>query len=77
MVGTPAWCALDDDDPAKLAALLDAAQHHALRVEIAQEARADASKVIEAAEDWPTISRKVKAHNNFQAAHPWAKRVTA
>jgi hypothetical protein len=31
--GTPEWCALPDGDPAKIAALCDAAQHHALRIE--------------------------------------------
>jgi hypothetical protein len=33
MAGSVAWCALADDHPAKWAALLDAAQHWALRVE--------------------------------------------
>ncbi len=33
MAGTPEWCALPDYDPAKTAALLDAARHWALRVE--------------------------------------------
>ena len=36
--GTPQWCALPDDDPAKLAALYDAARHWALRVETCQQA---------------------------------------
>ena len=40
MVGTPGWCALADDDERKLAALFDAARHHALRLELNQEARA-------------------------------------
>jgi len=30
-VGTPEWCALGDDDPVKLASLLDAAQQWARR----------------------------------------------
>lgn len=77
MVGTPAWCALDDDDPAKLAALLDAAQHHALRVETAQEARCAASQAISAAEDWDEVSRRNYVYECFIAANPWAKRVTA
>jgi hypothetical protein len=49
MVGTPEWCALADGDPVKLAALLDAAQHHALRLELNQESRAEASHAISAA----------------------------
>jgi hypothetical protein len=32
MAGTPEWCALPDG-PVKLAALYDAARHHALRVD--------------------------------------------
>ena len=35
MAGTPAWCELADGDRRKWAALLDFAQHHALRVETA------------------------------------------
>src|SRR5690625_7230836 len=34
--GTPAWVELADDDRRKWAGLLDFAQHHALRVEVAQ-----------------------------------------
>lgn len=56
MVGTPAWCALPDDDPRKLAALCDAAQHWALRVETCQQARAEASHEISASADWSTIA---------------------
>jgi hypothetical protein len=59
IVGTPAWCALPDDDPAKLAALLDAAQHHALRVETAQQAMAEASHDISAAAHWSAIATEI------------------
>ena len=57
--GTPAWCALDDDDPAKLAALLDAAQHHVLRVETAQAALAEASRAVAAGADWPALAAEI------------------
>ena len=40
MVGTPEWCDLADDDPRKRAAVFDAAQHFALRVETSQAAMA-------------------------------------
>jgi hypothetical protein len=46
MLGTPAWCDLDDDDERKTAALLDAAQHWALRLETGQQAMADAGAEI-------------------------------
>lgn len=57
--GTPAWCALPDDDPTKVLALAVAGEHHVLRMETAQEARAEASKAIAAAADWPAISREI------------------
>jgi hypothetical protein len=56
MVGTPEWCALESSDPRKLAALYDAAQHHALRVETAQAARAEASRAVAGAADWAAIA---------------------
>jgi hypothetical protein len=60
MAGTPAWRALADSDPAKLLALAVAGEHHVLRMEIGQEALADASKAIAAVADWPAISREVR-----------------
>ncbi|UUO03628.1 DUF2742 domain-containing protein [Mycolicibacterium novocastrense] len=63
MAGTIAWQLLSDTDPAKWAALLDAAQHHILRVDMAQEARAQASKDVAAAADWPRIAREIRQRN--------------
>jgi hypothetical protein len=60
MAGTPAWCALDDEDPLKEAALLDAAQHHTLRVETAQQQRCEASRAVAAAEDWGSIATEMQ-----------------
>lgn len=77
MVDSPDWCLLDDDDPRKLAALLDAAQHWALRTETCQQAQAEASRDISAAADWSAIAQKWRARSEFRAAHPWMKRVTA
>jgi Protein of unknown function (DUF2742) len=59
MIGTVDWCALDDDDPAKLAAIYDAAQHHALRVDTAQAALAEASHDVAAGADWPAIASDI------------------
>ena len=56
IVGTPAWCDLDADDPVKLAALYDAAQHHALRIDTAQAAQAEASRDVAASADWSVIA---------------------
>ncbi|SPM42571.1 hypothetical protein A4G26_04885, partial [Mycobacterium numidiamassiliense] len=74
MIGTPEWCALADDHPAKLAAIFDAAQHWALRVEAAQEALAEASHSISAAEDWSDIADEVRRRQQFHAENSWARR---
>jgi hypothetical protein len=60
VAGTPAWCALSDDDPAKLVALAVAGEHHVLRVETAQEALAQASQAISACTDWSTVAQRVR-----------------
>jgi Protein of unknown function (DUF2742) len=74
MVGTPAWCELADDDPAKLAALFDAAQHWALRVETCQQTQADASRDISAAADWSVIAGEMYQRAAFYAERPYLKR---
>lgn len=74
MVGTPEWCALPDDDARKIAAIYDAAQHWALRVESSQAARAEASRDVSAAADWSAIAADVYNHAAFYAARPWLKR---
>jgi hypothetical protein len=76
-VGTPAWCVLDDDDPAKLAALFDAAQHWALRLETCQQARCDASREISDAADWSAVAKETFVRNSFYAARPWLRRVAS
>lgn len=58
--GTPAWCELADGDSRKMLALAISGTHHALRVEIAQEQRAEASKNISAAADWPSVARSIR-----------------
>ncbi|TVX95917.1 DUF2742 domain-containing protein [Mycolicibacterium porcinum] len=75
MIGTPEWQALPDNDRRKWAAALDAAQHWALRLETNQEARAEASKSIAAAVDWPQVAREMQQLHEFRAANPWATRV--
>jgi hypothetical protein len=72
--GTPAWCELADGDRRKWAALLDAAQHHALRVETAQEQQAQASHDVSAAADWSRIAQYIRDERDFYAARPWLKR---
>lgn len=60
LAGTPAWLTLADDDPRKLLALAQAGEHHVLRLDLAQEAAAEASKTIAAAEDWPSVARCIR-----------------
>ncbi|WP_082690206.1 DUF2742 domain-containing protein [Mycobacterium sp. M26] len=55
--GTPAWCELGDGDPRKLLAVAVAGEHHVLRVEIAQEAMAEASRAVSASPNWRTRPR--------------------
>lgn len=59
VVGTPTWCSLADGDPRKWASLFDAAQHWALRVECSQAIRAEASRDVSGAADWPAIAVKL------------------
>jgi hypothetical protein len=77
MVGSPPWFDLADDDPAKWAALVDAAQHFALRVETAQQARADASRAVAGAADWSAVSREIRQRRDFYAQKPWLRRAAS
>jgi hypothetical protein len=58
LAGSIEWQQLDDTDPAKWAALLDAARHWCLRVETCQEQLNEASHDISAALDWSKFARK-------------------
>lgn len=73
--GTPAWCAMTAGDPRKLLSLAIAGEHHALRVETAQMGRAEASRAVSVAADWPAVSQEMAQLNSFRKANPWAKRV--
>lgn len=75
LAGSVEWQLLDDDDPRKIAAIFDAARHHTLRVDTAQEERAGVSRDVSAAADWLHIARVQQRIKEFRAAHPWAKRV--
>lgn len=74
MLGTPAWCSLAHDDPRKWCALLDGAQHWALRLELGQEATADASRAVAAATDWKSVASEIQQRNSFYADRPWLRR---
>lgn len=74
MAGSPLWCDLNDRDPVKWAAILDAAQHFALRVETCQHARREASQAIADAENWLEVARIAKHRSDFYSARPWLRR---
>jgi hypothetical protein len=76
-LGTPAWCSLANDDPRKWAAVLDGGQHHALRMETAQQAMAEASRDVSAAADWSQVAREVQRRNSFYAEKPWLRRAAS
>lgn len=62
LAGSLAWQHLPDS-PAKLAAVLDAGRHWALRVDTCQAALAQASHDISGAADWPLIARSIRRRN--------------
>lgn len=74
MVGSSEWCALSDNDPAKIAAIFDAAQHWALHLELAQRARCDASKAIAASEDWGATGLRNQQRQQMLSEKPWMRR---
>jgi hypothetical protein len=77
VLGTPAWCSLAHDDPAKWAALLDGAQHWALRLETNQEAMTEASRDVSAAADWSAIASYLRTHAAFYEKRPYLKRAVS
>lgn len=58
--GTPAWAALADGDPRKLLALAVAGEHHVLRLQLGQEARARAAEDVHGGENWTEVGRQVQ-----------------
>jgi Protein of unknown function (DUF2742) len=76
MAGTVEWNALPDDDPRRIAAIFDAAQHHALRMETGQQAECEASRAISAAEDWSWVAAQVREREEFYTQKPWLRRRT-
>ncbi len=58
--GTPAWDALDREDPRKILALAVDGEHHVLRKQIGQEQLAQAAEDVQAGEDWSMVSRQVR-----------------
>jgi hypothetical protein len=62
--GTPAWCALGDADPRKLAAVLMAGLHDTFQADCRQAALAEASRAVAAAADWSELARQTRARHS-------------
>lgn len=60
VAGTPAWCELNDSDPAKWQAVLWAAVWWAVDQDARQEAQIEASHTISAAADWSAIAQRTR-----------------
>jgi hypothetical protein len=75
LVGTPAWCLLETCDPAKWAAILDAAQHWALRLETCQERFRDAGHAVAGAVDWSALAHHLCSRDELHRARPYLRRV--
>lgn len=65
--GTLPWNQLRNTDPAKWAAVLDAARYGVLQMQLRQEALADASREIACAADWAALAQRI--HNGRGAAY--------
>lgn len=75
--GTPAWCALSDRDPAKLAAVLLAGALWSLNESIRQDAAAQASRDVSAAYDWAAIAARIHQRERFYRDKPYLRRTSA
>ncbi len=74
VVGTVAWQLLSGTDPAKWAAVLDAAQHYALRLDIEQETAIAAAQAISQSQDWGSVASKMRQRHDFYEQRPWLLR---
>lgn len=77
LIGTPEWCALPDDDPRKMASVLDAAQHYALYLDGKGEALAEASTAVSTAQDWNIFSTNNIQRESLYVERPWLRRIPA
>ncbi|WP_235661592.1 DUF2742 domain-containing protein [Mycobacteroides abscessus] len=74
VAGTVAWQLLSGAEPGKWAALLDAAQHYALRLDVEQEAAIAARRAISQSQDWGAVASKMRQRQDFYEQRPWLRR---
>ena len=78
LAGSPAWVALDDADPRKLASVLSAGRHWALRIETAQAASIAASHAISSGENWALAAQRIRTRAEAERSGGYiARQVTA
>jgi hypothetical protein len=66
--GTPAWCAMPDDDPRKLLALAQFGVYFAMEIDTRQAAEVAASHEISAGENWSSVAAaNLKRHNAIRS----------
>lgn len=80
--GTTTWQELDDDDPAKLAAVLTAGSRWVLETEIDQihyraEENKQAAIDISQALPWAAVAKRIADRDAWYRAHPDLRRKTA
>ena len=79
IAGSPEWQALDDDDPAKLAALITAGSRWVLEQnleELDQQRAAKKHAAIEIATalDWTRVAKRIRDRDQFYRDHPDLRR---
>ncbi|MCF3939070.1 DUF2742 domain-containing protein [Gordonia tangerina] len=79
IAGSPTWCALSDDNPAKLLAVLHCGTRWVLEEAMASiderrlAEKAAAVEVSQAA-DWARVGSEIRRRDEWLRTHPWAKR---
>jgi len=79
IAGSPEWCALDDDDPAKLAALITAGSRWVLEEEIDQlarrrQAQKDMALGLLETLPWAQICKQIEQRDEFYRKNADLKR---
>lgn len=82
VAGTPAWCALPDDDPGKLDAVLIAGAQHVLTIELDEVdarrcAMVQAAKDISTAKKWKDLAVTLRRRDEAIRSGTYIERVAA
>lgn len=77
--GSPEWCALPDDDPAKMLAVLVAGSRLVLEESLTalddrRHALKSAAVEVSEAKQWAEVGRQIAQRDQFLRENPWAAR---